>query len=400
MKRRAPMSPKAIWGLIKGAFSGWSEDKVPRLGAALAYYTVFSLAPLLIIIISIAGFFFGDEAARGEIVGQFRGLVGEEGGKAIQTMIENAGREKGSGVFATVISIVTLLFGASGVFGELQDSLNTIWGVKPKSGRGILGMLKDRFMSFTMVLGVAFLLLVSLVLSAAIAAIGTVFGGGDGEGLLHILNLVVSFGVITLLFAAMYKYLPDVKIEWRDVWVGAAVTSVLFTLGKFAIGLYLGKGSVASAYGAAGSLVILLVWVYYSAQILFFGAEFTKVYAKDYGSGLRPEADAEPVSPEARAEQGLQPVQSSQTRPTTVPATPGRSDAWALAGFAAIVGFVLGRTPLKGLAQSAPEALPAAAQVTRAITSVDRFLAERRREGRRDNNAERGHDYRMAPRRR
>lgn len=394
------MSPKAIWGLIKGAFSGCSEDKVPRLGAALAYYTVFSLAPLLIIVIGIAGFFFGDEAARGEIVGQFRGLVGEDGGKAIQTMIENAGRETGSGIFASVISVVTLLFGASGVFGELQDSLNTIWGVKPKPGRGILGMLKDRFVSFTMVLGIAFLLLVSLVLSAAIATIGTAVGGADSEGLLHVLNLVVSFGVITLLFAAMYKYVPDVKIEWRDVWVGAAVTSVLFTLGKFAIGLYLGKGSVASAYGSAGSLVILLVWVYYSAQILFFGAEFTKVYAKDYGSGLRPEPDAEPVSPEARAEQGLEPVQSSQTRPTIAAVAPAHADAWALAGIAAVVGFILGRTPLKRLVRSAPEAVPAAAQVTSAVAAVERFLAERREDGRRGGHPDRSKASLTAPRRR
>jgi membrane protein len=383
------MSPKAIWGLIKGAFSGWREDKVPRLGAALAYYTVFSLAPLLIIVISIAGFFFGDEAARGEIVGQFQGLVGEEGGKAIQTMIENAGREKGSGVVATMISVVTLLFGASGVFGELQDSLNTIWGVKPKPGRGILGMLKDRFVSFTMVLGIAFLLLVSLVLSAAIAAMGTVFGGSDSEGLLHILNFVVSFGVITLLFAAMYKYLPDVKIEWKDVWVGAAVTALLFALGKFAIGLYLGKGSVASAYGAAGSLVILLVWVYYSAQILFFGAEFTKVYAKEYGSGLQPESDAESVSPEARAEQALQPVQAARPRATADHGAPGHGDAWALAGIAAIAGFVLGRTPLRRLAKSVPDAIPTAAQVTSAIAAVDRFRAERRGGGRDDGHADR-----------
>jgi membrane protein len=376
------MNPKALWGLFRDTFSGWSEDKIPRLGAALAYYTVFSLAPLLIIVISIAGFVFGAEAARGEIVGQLRGLVGEEGGKAIQTMIENAGREKQSGIMATVISVVTLLFGASGVFGELQDSLNTIWGVKPKPGRGLVGMLKDRFVSFTMVLGIAFLLLVSLVLSAAIAAIGTVVGGSDSEGLLHIVNLVVSFGVITLLFAAMYKYVPDVTIEWRDVWVGAAVTSVLFTLGKFAIGLYLGKGSVASAYGAAGSLVILLVWVYYSAQILFLGAEFTKVYAKAYGSGLRPEADAEPVSPETRAEQGLQPIPSAQTRPTIAAVAPAHADAWALAGIAAVVGFILGRTPLKRLARSAPEAVPAAAQLTSAVAAVERFLAERRGGGR------------------
>ena len=305
---------KAAWKLLSVTISDWTDDKVPRLGAALAYYTVFSLTPMLVIAVGIAGFFFGEEAARGHIVDQIRGLVGDQGAKAIQDMVENAGREKASGAIATAIGLVMLLFGASGVFGELQDSLNTIWGVKPRPGRGVLGIVKDRFASFTMVIGIGFLLLVSLILSAALAALGTALGGGE-EGALHLINMLVSFAVITALFAAMYKYVPDVRIEWRDVWIGAVVTSGLFTLGKFAIGLYLGKSSVASAYGAAGSLVILLVWVYYSTQIVFFGAEFTKVYAKHYGSGIRPEPDAVAVTQEARAEQGLAPADRDDRAP-------------------------------------------------------------------------------------
>jgi membrane protein len=375
-----------VWYLLSTTFSGWSEDKAPRLGAALAYYTVFSLTPLLMIAIAVAGFIFGAEAARGQIVGQIQALVGEEGGKAIQTMIENAAREKNTGIAATLIGVATLLFGASGVFGELQDSLNTVWGVKPRPGRGVLGMIKDRFASFTMVMGIAFLLLVSLILTAAISALGAMLGGAVAEGPLHVLNALVSFAIVTGLFAAMYRYVPDAKIEWRDVWIGAAVTSLLFTVGKVAIGLYLGRGSVASAYGAAGSLVVLLVWVYWSAQILFFGAEFTKVYARSYGSGLRPELDAVPVSPESRAEQGLRPVPvvlsavreaAEVAGPVPAPAT--SLGSLALAAGAGVVGFVLGRTRLARLVKAAPEALPAAMKVTAAVTAVDRYLAERER---------------------
>jgi membrane protein len=294
---------------MKGAFVSWSEDKAPRLGAALAYYAAFSIAPLLVIAIAVAGLVFGEEAAQGQIVSQVRGLIGDEGAAALQSMIEKAGRRPDAGIAATLIGIGTLLFGASGVFGELQDSLNTIWGVKPRPGRGLFGLLKDRFLSFAMVFGIAFLLLVSLVISAALAALGKVGGAFIAEGPLHVLNFVISFAVITGMFAAVFKFLPDIQIEWQDVWLGAALTSLLFSVGKLAIGLYLGKTSVASAFGAAGSLVIVLVWVYYSAQILFLGAEFTKTYAKLYGSGVRPDAHAVPVTAEARAEQGLAPVE-------------------------------------------------------------------------------------------
>jgi membrane protein len=289
-------SVRGLWHLLKTTGSKWNDDKAPRLGAALAYYTVFSLAPLLVIIIGIAGLVFGKQAAEGAIVQQISGLVGGQSAAAIQTMLANA-RTPSSGGLAAIIGVVTLLVGASGLFGQLQDALNTIWGVEPKPGRGVLGMLKDRFVSFVALLGTAFLLLVSLVVSAAIAAAGTVFKAllPAPEAVLHLINLLVSLTVITGLFAMMFKVLPDVKIAWRDVWLGAAVTALLFAVGKYAIALYLGKSDVGSAYGAAGSLVIILVWVYYSAQILLFGAEFTAVYANEHGSRIVPADNAQPA---------------------------------------------------------------------------------------------------------
>lgn len=279
------MNFKSFFSLLKEAFADWLDDKAPRLGAALSFYTIFSIAPLLLIAIGIAGLVFGAEAARGEIVGTIGGLVGEEGARAIEEMVENAGKER-QGLIATIIGFVTLLFGAAGVFGQLKDALNTIWEVEPRKGGGLGGFIKDRFLSFTMVLGVGFLLLVSLLMSAALGAMGSFLSARlpGGEALWNVVNLVVSFAVITFLFAVMFKYLPDIRIEWRDVWIGAAFTSALFVLGKFAIGLYLGKSSASSVFGAAGSLVVILIWIYYSAQILFFGAEFTQVYAKSHGS--------------------------------------------------------------------------------------------------------------------
>jgi membrane protein len=293
------------WSLLGQTFSEWSEDKVPQLGAALAFYSALSIAPLLVIALGVAAMFFGEDAARGELDNQIQSMVGEEGGKAIQDMVANANKPT-TGTIATVLSVITLLFAASGVFGQLQDSLNTIWEVKPKPGRGIFGMLRDRFLSLAMVMGIAFLLLVSLLVSAVLATLGTVLDRLPES--LHWLsqgvNLVVSVGVITVLFAMMFKFLPDVKMAWRDVWLGAFITAVLFTLGKFAIGLYLGHSTMASSYGVAGSFVVLLVWVYYSAQILFLGAEFTQVYANRFGSRIRPAENAVPLTAEARAQQG------------------------------------------------------------------------------------------------
>jgi membrane protein len=268
-----------IWEFLKETFREWSGDRAPRMGAALAYYTVFSLAPVLVIAIGVAGIFFGQRTVEGRLMEEIRGLLGPEGADAIRAIIENAASDQSGGVLATLMGIAALIFGASGAFVELQDALTTIWDVKPKS-RGLLGMLKDRFLSFTLVVGIGFLLLVSLVISAALAAIGSITGQYVSPLLLHGVNFVISFGVITVLFAMIFKILPDAKIAWRDVWLGAAVASLLFSAGKFAIGLYLGKSGMASAYGAAGSLVIVLVWVYYSAQILFLGAEFAQVYAR------------------------------------------------------------------------------------------------------------------------
>lgn len=308
------MSLKTVWDLLKETFSDWSEDKASRLAAALAYYTIFSIAPLIIIVIAVAGLVFGREAVQGQIQGQIQGLVGEQGAGLVQEMVKGASNQS-TGIIATVIGVVTLLFGATGVFGQLQDALNTIWEVTPKPGRGLLGIIRDRFLSFTMVLGVGFLLMVSLVLSAALVAV-TKFTGLDKIAYLgEVLNFVISFGVITLLFAMIYKILPDVKIAWSDVWIGAAVTALLFTIGKFLIGLYLGHSAVASSYGAAGALVVIVLWLYYSAQILFLGAEFTQVYAKRFGSQIKPAEDAVPVTEEARAQEGMPRTEKEQ--PTT-----------------------------------------------------------------------------------
>lgn len=305
------MGFKEILTLLKETFVAWSEDRAPRLAAALAYYALFSLTPLLIVVIAIAGLVFGQEAARGEIAARIQQMVGPESARAIEAMIANA-NESSSGIQATVLGIATLLLGAGGLFGQLQDALNTIWGIAPRPGRGLLGVIKDRFLSFAMVLGVGFLLLASLVVSAALAALTQLHHGPvpTQVAMGRLLDFGLSVGVITLLMAMIYKVLPDARIAWRDVWIGAALTALLFTVGKSLIGLYLGRSGVASAYGAAGSLVVLLVWVYYSAQILFFGAELTKVYAKRHGSRIVREEGAVPVTAGSRAGQGIKPEAS------------------------------------------------------------------------------------------
>ena len=285
------MRVRALWQLLRDAFRDWSEDKAPRLGAALAYYTVFSLAPLLVLVIGIAGLVFGDEAVRGEVQSQMRGLLGANGARAIEDMIAGARRPE-SGTAASLVGMVLLLVGASGVFGQLQDALNTVWEVEPKSGRGIWGIVKDRFLSVTMVLGTGFLLLVSLVLSATISAASHRLGLPNGFTIAaHLLDAVLSFSVVTVLFALIFKLLPDAVIAWRDVWLGAAMTALLFVVGKTALGLYLGYADVGSTYGAAGSLIVVLVWVYYASQIFLFGAELTQVYANRYGSRMMARED-------------------------------------------------------------------------------------------------------------
>jgi len=271
--------------LFKQTFKEFGEDKAPRLGAALAYYTVFSIAPLLLIAIAIAGLVFGQEAAHKEISAQLGGLLGPQSAKGLEEMIESAAKPK-TGTFATIIGFVTLFLGASGVFMQLKDALNTIWNVETKKASGILGFLKTRFLSIAMVCGVGFLLLVSLVFDALISGMGNYLDRRipGGEAILQTVQLVLSLALVTLLFAAIFRFLPDVRPLWRDVWFGAIFTAVLFVLGKFGLSIYLGKAAFGSTYGAAGSLVILLVWVYWSAQILFFGAELTQVYARTHGS--------------------------------------------------------------------------------------------------------------------
>lgn len=284
---------KNIWYLLKRAGHEWIDDKAGRLGAALAYYTIFSVAPLLIVVVAVAGFAFGEEAVRGQIVGELAGLVGQQSAETIQTMIESA-RKPDEGLLATIVAIATILAGATGVFIQLQDALNTVWEVRRKPGAGILASIRDRFISFAMVFVVGFLLLVSLIVSATLSAIGKYLGGilPVPEIVLQVINIVLSFLIVMVLFAMIFKVLPDVLIAWRDVWVGAAVTALLFTIGKFLIGLYLGRSSVASTYGAAGSVVIFLLWVYYSAQIILYGAEFTQVYACRFGTRILPKASA------------------------------------------------------------------------------------------------------------
>ena len=285
---------KTIFRLLREAVREWQEDKASLLAAALAYYTVFSITPLLVIAIAIAGAVFGQDAAEGEIVQQINQLVGQQGAEVIETALANADRPEVSSV-ASIISVIVLLVGASGVFAQLQEALNTVWNVKAKPNAGIWGFIRKRLFSFGIVLAIGFLLLVSLILSAVLSGIGKlqidVLPGFTP--LWQLLNFAVSFGFISLLFALIYKYLPDAKIHWKDVWVGAIITALLFTLGKFLIGLYLGRGTLGSAYGAAGSLIVFLAWVFYSAQILLFGAEFTQVYARKYGKKIHPDSHAE-----------------------------------------------------------------------------------------------------------
>ncbi|MBD0334887.1 MAG: YihY/virulence factor BrkB family protein [Cyanobacteria bacterium Co-bin13] len=286
------MSPKQTWRLLKETFQEWQQDKASRLAAALAYYTVFSLAPLLVLVIAIAGSIFGTDAARDQLVTQIQALVGASGADVITDALENASEPGANqGAIASIISIVVLIFGASGVFVELQNSLNTIWNVEPKPGQGVGYFVQKRLLSFSMILVIGFLLLVSLVLSTTLSAFSGYLSQWV-EGLGWVLNTAISLGLITFLFAAIFKYLPDAHIAWKDVIIGAFITTLLFTLGKYLLGLYLGNASVGSTYGAAGSLIALLTWIYYSAQILFFGAEFTQVYARRFGSQIVPDKHA------------------------------------------------------------------------------------------------------------
>jgi membrane protein len=292
--RANQLKPAGLVSLFRKTAEEFIQDKCPQLGAALAYYTVFSLAPMVLVLLAVFGLVYGgSEQAREKVTDQLRYLLDPSGVKVFQDIAANASEPKG-GILAVALGIIVALFGASGVFGQLQDALNTIWGVKPKPGGGIRGFLRARFLSFAMVGGVCFLLLVSLTVESVLRGLNTflesMFPGG------HFLALAIFFlldlTVIILLFAMIFRYLPDVKIGWRDVWLGAALTASLFAIGKFILGLYLGSGAAGSAYGAASSLITLLLWIFYSAQILLFGAEFTQVYANAYGSQVKAQEHA------------------------------------------------------------------------------------------------------------
>ena len=279
------MKLKALYELAKTAFGNWLADYAPSMGAALAYYTVFSIAPLLVIVIAAAALIFGQDAAQAAIIGQASGLIGENGATAIESMLASAQKPR-EGMIAGALGIVILIVGATSVFAELETNLNRVWKVETDKGSGLWHFLRTRLLAFGMVLAIGFLLIVSLAVGAGLAAWGRYWSGRFGglEILLQAADFVVSVTVITVLFAMIYKFIPRAPIRWRDVWIGALVTSLLFSLGKFMIGIYIGKAGVESSYGAAGALAVILIWVYYSAQIFLLGAEFTKVYAESHGS--------------------------------------------------------------------------------------------------------------------
>jgi membrane protein len=321
---------KELPTLFKLSYQEWKEDHASRLAAALAYYTIFSLAPLLIIAIAVAGLLWQRDAVQEAVLNQIGGLVGAQGQTFVANLLDSASHP-GQGIFATIIGIITLLFGALGAFNELHNALNIIWDVEEENVTGLWNSIKkliiQRFLSFAMILVIGFLLLVSLIASAALTGVGTWIGGlfPFQEVILQIINLVISIGFITVLFALVFKFLPDAKIAWRDVWIGAFFTAVLFSIGKTLIGLYLGSTAVATTFGAAGSLVILLLWLYYSAQILFFGAEFTQVYANRLGSRIVAEGQ-EPVYRQTVSHipsRGIRgPVAQRQIIPVTAPTHP------------------------------------------------------------------------------
>ncbi|WP_232294693.1 YihY/virulence factor BrkB family protein [Achromobacter piechaudii] len=288
------MAIKRLYALVKQTVMNWLDDYAPSMGAAIAFYTVFSLAPLVIIVIGIAGFFWGHEAAQGQLFEQISALVGAEGGKAVESVVLGA-QEPAQGIAATVISVVMLVIGSTTVFSELQSALDRIWKVNAKKQSGIWALIRARLLSFGLILTLAFLLIVSLIVSTVLAALGSWLGGGDpGWGLLlQAVNEAVTVGILTLLFGMIYRFMPQAPVAWRDVWAGAFVTAVLFEIGKFLIGLYMAKASIASSYAAAGSLVVVLIWVYFAAQVFLLGAEFTRVFAEAH----RSHTERSPASP-------------------------------------------------------------------------------------------------------
>jgi membrane protein len=288
------MKARELANLVVETIKEWQEDQAARLAAALAYYTTFSLAPLLVVVIAIAGLVGGHAAAQGLVMGQVEDLLGVEGREFVQSMIENASNSSSTGVTASILGAVTLIIGALGAFNELQNALNRIWDVEPKPiegwGKRIVSFIFKRLLSFSMLLGIGFLLLVSLVVSAGLAAINEYLSAIPqfSQFVLQFLNLLVSLGLITLLFAMIFKFIPDIEISWRNVWLGALITAIFFTIGKILIGVYLGRSDIGTTFGAAGSMALILIWVYYSSQILFLGAEFTQVHAKLSGLQRHP----------------------------------------------------------------------------------------------------------------
>ena len=346
-----------IWTPLKGAATSYIDDFAASMGAALAYYTMFSIAPLLFLVIMLAGLILGEEAASGEIFAQLRGLMGEDGASAVQTMVRSV-KEPASGAIGTVIGAIALLIGATTVLGELQSALDRIWRSPAREkASGIWAMVQARLLSFGMILGIGFLLIVSLVASAALAALGKWWGPmlGGWQALAQLLNVVISFGLFTAAFALIYKFMPRVKIEWRDVWIGAAVTALLFTIGKLLIGLYIGKSAIASGFGAAGSIVVVLVWVYYSAQIFLFGAEFTWVYAHQFGSrkdAERPEKTEEVPQPTSAVApvSGVAPTGRAVAPPARrhyAPPRPATIDAPLAFGIGCLLVAILARFRMK-----------------------------------------------------
>jgi membrane protein len=363
-------------GILKDTFKEFNEDRVLRLSAAMAYYAIFSIGPLLVLVIGLAGMAFGEDNVRRAVGQQLQSLMGESSAKAVESMM--SARKEADSLIATIVGGIALVFGATGVFGQLQDSLNTIWEVKAKPGAGIMGFLRQRFLSMSMVLGIGFLLLISMALSAFVNAMAEYIGYliSLPAWVAQVFNEILSFGVISVLFALIFKVLPDVKIRWRHVWVGAIGTALLFTAGKFLLGLYLGKQSTASAYGAGTAFVLILMYIYYSSLILFFGAEFTQVYAKRRGALVAPSKYAVPVTEEARAQEGMasgakhaapgsaekpahagskrpqkeaQPVagyaMEQQAKPHTPHPAPGetiRARRWSFVGLALTMGMVAG----------------------------------------------------------
>lgn len=318
MKRKFTL--KGLWQVLKDSFSGFSDDKVLKMSASLAYYTIFSMAPLLIIIISLSGFFFGRDAAEGKVYGQLAGFVGGDTAVQLQEIIKNASLA-GKGKVAAIIGGITLLIGSTTVFAEIQESINMIWGLKPKPKRGWLKMIKNRVLSFSVIISLGFLLVVSLGVTTLIDSFSAGLRAHFPDVTIvvfYIVNLLITLVVITSIFAVIFKVLPDAEIKWRDVLSGAITTGVLFMLGKFAISFYISKSNVGSTYGAAGSLVILLLWVYYSAIILYFGAEFTKAYAVKYGSEIHPDEYAV-TTKTVEVETGKKSIRENETTDHDVP---------------------------------------------------------------------------------